>query len=397
MTRALTYQGIPLWRHTRIIQWVLQIVSAVIVVTLVVWFFANIAGAINDRNIPYGFSFLSRDYQTPIGEHFIPFEPSDSFGYALFVAATNTILVSIIGVVLATALGVFIGIARLSGNWLVAKLATAYIEFFRNVPLLVQLLFWFYIVLTLPGVRESYVIAETVYVNNAGISVPWLSPTSGAAYVWLAVAVGAVAAGIALHRRLTRREVEAGRASYPFWSGVGTAALISGIAWIAFAASTGAAPFAISVPEPQGTFGRIEGGFTARAGLLALTTGLVMYTAAFIGEIVRAGIQSVSRGQIEAARSLGLSPLEALRRVIFPQALRVIIPPLISQYLNLTKNSSLGGAIGYSDLTSVAITMTQTAPAISIFMLIMAAYLAMSLTWSIVGNFYNRHIRFTGA
>ena len=140
----------------------------------------------------------------------------------------------------------------------------------------------------------------------------------------------------------------------------------------------------------------MSGGFTARAGLLVLLIGLVMYTASFIAEIVRAGIQSVGRGQTEAARALGLSPMNTLRNVTFPQALRVIIPPLISQFLNLTKNSSLGGAVAYSDLTNIAVTMTQTAPAVSIFMLIMASYLAISLTWSLIGNLYNRHIRFVG-
>ena len=151
----------------------------------------------------------------------------------------------------------------------------------------------------------------------------------------------------------------------------------------------------MSSPEPQGRFGRISGGWTIRAGLMVLLIGLVIYTSSFIAEIVRAGIQSVSRGQVEAARALGLPPMEALRSVTFPQALRVIVPPLISQFLNLTKNSSLGGAVGYTELTNVAITMTQTAPAISIFMLIMAAYLAMSLTYSLIGNIYNYRIRFT--
>ena len=213
---------------------------------------------------------------------------------------------------------------------------------------------------------------------------------------WLASAVVAVVAGVLLHRVLVRREVETGRASYPLLSGCGVAVLIGAASWLIVGAVTGEAPFAVSSPEPQGRFGRIAGGFTIRAGLLVLLIGLVMYTAAFIGEIVRAGIQSVGRGQKEAASALGLSPLAAMRHVTFPQALRVIIPPLISQCLNLTKNSSLGGAIGYTDLTNVAITMTQTAPAISIFMMIMLIYLAMSLTWSLIGNLYNRRIGFTG-
>ena len=395
--RILAYQGIPVWRHIVIIQWTLQIASAVLVVALVAWFFGNIANAIQDRNIPYGFDFLSREYQTPIGEHFIPYQPSDTFGYALFVAATNTAIVAVVGVALATALGIAIGVARLSSNWLVARIAGAYVEFFRNVPLLIQLLFWFYIVLSLPPARNTHVLFGRVYINNAGVSVPWPLPTSGAAYLWMGVAVIAVAVGVVVHRILTRREIESGRASYPLISGAAAAVLIGGIAWAALMIVNGQAPLVVSDPAPQGAFGRIAGGFTVRAGLFVLLIGLVIYTAAFIAEIVRAGIQSVRKGQLEAARALGLSPIGVLRLVTFPQALRVIIPPLISQYLNLTKNSSLGGAIGYSELTSVTITMTQTAPAISLFLLIMAAYLAMSLAWSLVGNIYNWRIGFKGA
>ena len=390
-----TYQGIPVWRHVQVIQWATQILSGILVVVLVVWFFANIANAVQDRDIPRGFSFLDREYQTPIGQHFLPYESSDTFLYALIVAASNTVIVSIVGVVLATALGIVIGVARLSGNWVVSKVALVYIEFFRNVPLLVQLFFWFYIVLALPPVRQGYVIADRVYVNNGGLSIPFPIPTSaGAAVSWFALAIIAVAVGIVVNRILTRRETLTGAASYPLLSGWGTAIVIGAVGWLVVGLLYGSAPLAISVPEPHGTFGRLAGGFTIAGGLVALLAGLVTYTSSFIAEIVRAGIQSVGRGQVEAARALGLPAMEALRHVTFPQALRVIVPPMISQYLNLTKNSSLAGAIGYSDLTNVAKTMTQTAPAVSIFMLIMAAYLAMSLTYSLIGNLYNRHIKF---
>ena len=395
LPRFLTYQNIPLWRHVLIIQWTAQIVSAIVVVALVVWFFANISSAIQDRDIPFGWSFLDREYQTPIGEHFIPYESSDTFLYALGVAVTNTVIVAVAGVILAIFLGIFIGVARLSGNWLVSRLALVYIEFFRNVPLLVQLLFWLFIILALPPVREGYVIANALYINNSGISMPWPLPTNYAfAVIWIGIAVLGIIAGLLLDKHLSRKETETGKSTYPFISGVAATLLIGAAAWLLLSFIAGEAPFAVSVPGPEGRFGRIAGGFTARAGLLVLLVGLVIYTAAFIAEIVRAGIQSVGRGQTEAARALGLSPVDTLRRVIFPQALRVIIPPLISQCLNLTKNSSLGGAVGYTDLTNVAVTMTQTAPAISIFILIMGAYLAMSLTWSLIGNIYNRRIQF---
>ncbi len=392
----LTYQGIPVWRHAQALQWTAQIVSGFLVVFLVAWFLLNIANAIEEREIPYGFSFLSRSYQAPIGQHFLPYETTDTFLYAFAVAAVNTIVVSVVGVILATLLGIFVGVARLSSNWLVARLAQAYIEVFRNVPLLIQLYFWFYMVLALPPVRQGYAIADRVYVNNAGISVPFPFP-EGSAAIWLALAVGGIVAGVGVHRRQILREVATGAASYPLMWGITTAIAIGAVAWIIISVAGGGAPFAVSQPAPQGTFGRITGGFTVSGGLLALLIGLVMYTSSFIAEIVRAGIQSVGRGQIEAARALGLSPMSTLRQVTFPQALRVIIPPLISQFLNLTKNSSLAGAIGYADLTNVAKTMTQTAPAVSIFILIMAAYLAMSLTYSLIGNIYNRRIRIVGS
>ncbi|MCY4086751.1 MAG: ABC transporter permease subunit [Actinomycetia bacterium] len=393
--RSLTYRGIPVWRHVKVIQWAIQIVSGIAVVALVVWFFSNIGNAIQERDIPYGFGFLDREYQTPIGQHFLPYESSDTFLYAFVVAFTNTLIVSVVGVVLATGLGILIGVARMSSNWIVSKVSLAYIEFFRNVPLLVQLFFWFYIVLALPPVREGYVVADRLYVNNSGLTIPGVSASSlAAALAWLGLATIAVVAAVVTYRWLAGREIRTGAASYPLLVGCATAVVIGLIGWVAVGAVSGGAPFTPSIPEPEGAFGRISGGFTVAGGLVALLAGLVMYTAAFIAEIVRAGIQSVGRGQSEAARALGLSGMGVLRHVTFPQALRVIVPPLISQYLNLTKNSSLAGAIGYSDLTNIAKTMTQTAPAVSIFLLIMVIYLALSLTYSLIGNLYNRAIRF---
>ncbi len=394
--RILTYHGIPIWRNVQFIQWVSQIASGVLVVVLVSWFLANIGNAIQERDIPYGFSFLSRQYQTPIGQHFLPYQSSNSFLYAFFVAATNTIVVSIVGVVLATALGILVGISRMSGNWILAKAALVYVEFFRNVPLLIHLFFWFYIVLALPPVRETFIIAQRVYINNAGLSLPWPSPSSlGVAATWGIIAVVAVILGWAVHRRMAQRESDTGEASYPLALGCAATVIIGTVAWLVSSVVSGEAPFFISQPEPQGAFGRISGGFTASGGLMALLVGLVTYTSSFIAEIVRSGVQSVGRAQTEAARAVGLSAMSTLRHITFPQAMRVIVPPLISQYLNLTKNSSLAGAIGYADLTNVAKTMTQTAPAVSIFIMIMATYLAMSLTFSLIGNLYNRRIRFT--
>ena len=391
------YQGIPVWRHAQIIQWATQIVSGVLVVVLVVWFFANIASAVQDRDIPHGFGFLDREYSTPIGQHFLPYKSSDTFLYAFIVAFTNTLIVSIVGVILATALGIVIGVSRMSGNWIVSKAALVYIEFFRNVPLLVQLFFWFYIVLALPTARQGgFDIDQWLYLNNGGLSIPWPSASSvDSALPWVVLVAAGIAAGVAAHRWLSAREIRTGSASYPVLTGWAIAVGVGLVGWVVIGAMSGESPFGISFPEP-GRFGRVPrgSGLTLSGGLMALMAGLVMYTASFIAEIVRAGIQSVGRGQTEASRALGLSGMNTLRHVTFPQALRVIVPPLISQYLNLTKNSSLAAAIGYSDLTNVAKTMTQTAPAVSIFIVIMLAYLALSLTYSLIGNLYNRYIRF---
>ena len=390
----LTYQGIPIWRHIQILQWATQIVSGILVVTLVVWLFANVGNAIQDRNIPYGFGFLDQEYLTPIGQFYLPYSTHDTYLYAFFVAFLNTLIVSVIGVVLATGLGIVIGVARMSGNWIVAKAALGYVEFFRNVPLLVQLYFWLELVLLLPEDQDGYVIADKVYLSNAELSMPWpVISDLGPALAWLGLAATAVFVGILVYRRRGEREVQTGAPSYPILTGALAAVILGAAGWLVVAAVSGSAPFVIAVPEPQGTFGRIDGGFEVSGGMMALLAGLVMYTASFIAEIVRSGLQSVNRGQRESARALGLSWGVALRHVTFPQALRVIVPPLISQYLNLTKNSSLAGAIGFSDLFAVAETMTQKAPTVSIFLMVIVAYLALSLTYSVIGNLYNRTLR----
>ena len=297
--RNLTYQGIPIWRNVCVLRWVSQITSGLLVVLLVSWFFGNIGNAIEDREIPYGFSFLSREYQTPIGQHFLSYEASDTFLYAFFVALTNTLIVSIVGVTLATILGIFVGVCRMSSNWIVSKIALLYIEFFLNVPLLVPLFFWFYVVLELPPVREGYGIAQRMYINNGGLSIPWVSPNGTAvAGIWLLVVALAIVAGFVTHRRLASRERDTGIASYPLIFGVVVTLGISAFAWLLISfgliGSGAEPPFTLSYPEPKGAFGRIAGGLTLSGGLIALLAGLVTYTAAFIA--VRSGSE-VSRTQ----------------------------------------------------------------------------------------------------
>ena len=306
MLRIFAYKGIPVWRHAQVIQWAVQIVSGVLVVALVAWFVTNIGNAIQDRDIPHGFSFLDRESLAPIGQHFLPYEPSDTFLYAFIVGATNTVIVSVVGVVLATALGTFVGVSRLSNNWLVSKAALVYVEFFRNVPLLVQLFFWFYIVLALPPVRNGYAVAERLYLNNAGLSIPWPSLRSlDAALAWLGLAVTAVigrcgdapldGAARGPHRVVARPSFDRCRDHRRHRSRQ-LAYRRRSIGWSAVHHF---------VSRTVGHFWSHLGWVHRLGGLMALMVGLVMYTASFIAEIVRAGIQSVGRGQTEAARGLG--------------------------------------------------------------------------------------------
>ena len=389
MQRLLYPGGIPLWRNVVFIQWAVQIVSAIFVITIVSSFLFNVAYEIQDREIPFGFSFLDDAAQIPIGESLIHYDPSQSYLYGFGVAALNTIKASILGVVLATLLGIIVGVSRLSSNWLLNKLALTYIETIRNIPLLIQLLFWFLIILELPNVREGYVFLDTFYLNNSGFYLPWPTPLGGF-WLWAIVSALGVVAAIYAYKFLQQREIETGKPSYPIIAGFGIFAAFTLIGLVVFT------PLDLVTPEPQGRFGRLQGGARLTGSFFALLIGLVVYTSSFIAEIVRAGIQAVQRGQTEAARSLGLNTNSSLRYVVFPQALRVIIPPMISQFLNLTKNSSLAAAIGYPDLVSVATTMTQIAPAITLIGMVMLTYLAMSLTYSLIGNIYNRMTRYAG-
>ena len=382
--------GIPLWRNVVFLQWLFQIISAIIVIAIVSGFIFNVANEIQDREIPFGFNFLDDAAQIPIGESVIHYDPSQSYLYGFFVAALNTIKASVLGVILATTLGIVIGVSGLSRNWLLSRLALVYIETFRNIPLLIQLLFWFLIILELPNVREGYIFFDAFYLNNSGFYLPWTTPLGGF-WPWAILSVIGLGAAILAFKFLVKREIETGQPSYPIIAGFAIFIVVAVIGLFIFT------PLDLVVPERQeGPFGRLQGGARWSGSFFALLIGIVVYTSAFIAEIVRAGIQAVNKGQTEAARALGLHTNAGLRWVIFPQAMRVIIPPLISQYLNLTKNSSLAAAIGYPDLVSVSTTMTQIAPAISLIGMVMVTYLAMSLFYSALGNIYSRVTRYAG-
>ncbi|MCD6735349.1 MAG: amino acid ABC transporter permease [Burkholderiaceae bacterium] len=352
------------------------------------WFLvANTLHNLSTRQIQVGFGFLSREAGFEIAESHVAFDPSNTYGRAFLVGLLNTLWVSALGIVAATVLGTLVGIARLSSNWLVARLASAYVEFMRNIPLLLQLFVWYGLITELlPPVREAIAFGDLVFLSQRGLRYAWPQAAPG----WSA-AGWALAAAIALAfawRTLAARRQRATGAQWPvFWPAIALLVLLPAAAWLA-----GGAPTGLDVPQLGGF--DFQGGRSLSPEFIALLLGLSTYTAAFIAEVVRGGILSVPHGQTEAAMALGLKPGQRLRLVTMPQALRVIIPPLTSQYLNLTKNSSLAVAIGYPDLVAVAnTTMNQTGQAIEAIAILMAVYLSISLAISLLMNWYAARTR----
>jgi general L-amino acid transport system permease protein len=335
-----------------------------------------------------GFDFLRHTAGFNVNMALISYQETDTYGRVFLVGLLNTLLVAGLGVFFATIIGVLIGIARLSPNWVLARLAGGYVELIRNLPLLFQILFWYLAVLgTLPGPRQSVSLFGEVFINNRGVILPAPVARENVIVVTIAFVV-AILAAIALRIWAKRRHERTGRAFPTFAAGI---ALIVGLPLVAFIAA--GFPIGIDHPRLQGL--NFVGGMRLIPEFLALLIALATYTAAFIAEIVRAGILAVPRGQSEAALALGLRRGQMLRLVVLPQALRVIIPPLTNQYLNLTKNSSLAVAIGYPDLVAVfaGTTLNQTNQAVEIIALTMAVYLAISLLTSIGMNWYNARIQ----
>jgi len=345
------------------------------------WLVGNAERNMAARGLQFGFGFLERTAGIPIGESVIPYTSQDSYARALAVGITNTLRVAVVGIVLATFLGVFLGLARLSANPLLRVLTGGYIEVIRNTPLVLQLVFWQALILQLPAVRNALHPLPGVFLSQRGVRIPGLLANPALGWFLASVAVALLAWWL-LVRRERARQMATGARQPTILPGL---ALLVGLPGLAMAA------FGVPYVEwPELTGFNFEGGLNLSPEFFALLVGLVLYTAAFIAEIVRSGIEAVSRGQWEAARALGLAPGRIMRLVILPQAMRVIIPPLTSQYLNLTKNSSLALVIGYPDLVSVANTaINQTGQAIEVIALFMAVYLIISLATSLAMNFYN--------
>jgi general L-amino acid transport system permease protein len=374
------------WRDPKIRAIAYQVAFVAAVAGFVAFLVHNTLDNIGRQNIATGFGFLKREAAFGIGESLIPYSPADTYGRAFLVGLTNTLHVAVLGVIFATLLGTLMGLARLSSNWLVRKLAQIYVETFRNIPLALQLFFWWGLLNKMsPSPRQAWQILPDVFVCNRGIEYP--VPLASPAYKWVGlVFILGIVLTIVAKKWAARRQAATGQQMPTGWIALG---LVVGLPAVVFLLA--GAPLALDVPVLKGF--NFSGGDTMSPEFAALLIGLVIYTGTFISEIVRAGILAVSWGQSEAAMALGLRSGQRMRLVILPQALRIIIPPITSQYLNLTKNSSLAVIIGFPDLVSIAnTTMNQTGQAIEGIALIMAVYLFISLTISLAMNLYNRAV-----
>ena len=378
--------AIPFWRDAGKRAIGVQIIALFMVGGISYYLFSNTQANLARQSIATGFGFLGKEASFEIGESLIRYSAADSYARALWVGVLNTLQVALIGIILTTILGSFIGIARLSSNWLLSKVAGAFIEVMQNIPILLQLFFWYAIFYeSFPSPRQALNPIKGIFLCNRGFifAIPEAhSAHTAMIWIFLAVLIG----GWFLNRWGYQRQELTGQAFPAGRITVALAIFLPLLVWALYGA-----PTAMDIPELRGF--NFTGGLTLSPEFSALLLGLVLYTSAFVAEIVRAGIQSINRGQIEAAKAIALRPGQVLHLVIFPQALRVIIPPLTSQMLNLTKNSSLAVAIGYADFVAVAnTTINQTGQAIEGVAMIMVVYLFFSLSTSIFMNWYNKHM-----
>lgn len=378
------------WRDIRFLKILAQVIFIIVLLLAAGYLYRNVTANLARQGLTVGYGFMDNPASFGIGESFIPYEPSDTYARALLAGLANTLVVSALGIVLATVLGILAGVARLSSNWLINRFAAAYVGVIRNTPLLLQLMFWYFgVIIQLPAVRQAVELPGPVFLTQRGIYMVWgeATPTFPAWRVFIIVAL--ISIFVVWYALRTAQK----RATVPLspWWNLAYLVVPIMIIWLG-AALQPESPLRPFVPELSGL--NFRGGLRLTPEFAALLFGLVIYTGAFIAEIVRAGIQAVSRGQVEAARSLGLTTGQTLRLVVFPQALRIIVPPVTSQYLNLAKNSSLAVAIGYPDLFSVAGTVfNQTGAALEIITIMMLSYLSISLFTSLLMNIYNRRIQ----
>lgn len=375
----------PIWRNKKALPIIIQLIFVVIVGIFIAFMIRNVISGLEQIGLTLGLGYLDLKASFPISESLISYSPDDPYKKALLVGLLNTFKVSIFGVIIASVIGVFVGIARLSSNWLVQKISTVYVEVFRNTPLLVQIFIWnFAVFLPMPQIQEAASIGS-FYFSNRGASIPWFESHNNTV-LWLIILAVLLILAIILFKKLTTVGINTGKSTYPFVSSVALFIVGYGITFFI----TGNGPFSISIPEFNGN-AAFEGGTSLSIGFLSVLIALSIYTSTYIAEIVRAGIMGVAKGQTEAAKALGFKSSTALRLIIFPQAIRIIIPPLTSQYLNLIKNSSLAMAVAYQDIVGIGNTViNQTGHTIETILIVISVYLLFSLTTSLFMNFFNK-------
>lgn len=374
------------WNDPIIRGWVFQLVVVGLVGSLVWFLVSNTLENLGRQKIASGFSYLEREAGFEIGDTMIAYSPASTYARAILVGLLNTLKIAVLGIFMATIFGTLIGVGRLSPNWLLSKICEWYVEAFRNVPLLL----WLFLIYKLiseafPGPRQALSVLNSFFLSNRGLYFP--VPLANPIHKWmgLGLIVGIIAA-VLVHRWAKKRQDATGLPFPSVKAGLGLMLGIPLLIWLA-----GGAPRGMSWPALSGF--NFEGGTVIQPEFTALLVGLVLYTSAFVAEIVRSGILALHKGQSEAAAAIGLSRGQAMQLVLLPQALRIIVPPMTSQYLNITKNSSLAIAIGYPDLVaSINVTINQTGQAIENVLIIMAAYLTVSLSISAFMNWYNKQI-----
>jgi general L-amino acid transport system permease protein len=371
------------WNNANVRAAFYQVAVVSIILIIGALLISNAQNALSKQGISTGFDFLSQNAGFDIGEKLISFSTDDSFLRAYGVALLNTAKISVASIFFATIVGVIVGTGRLSRNPLINKICSAYVEFFRNTPQLVQLIFWYALITHLPRPRDAFTVGGVAFLSNRGLTIPWLSEGGAVFVAAAAFIVGWLLCSLLSAWIKTRSRQVTFRAGY-------LVALPFGLAVLAFLLAGGT--LSVSVPELTGF--NFRGGTTLSPEFLALLLGLSLYIGAFIAEIVRSGIQSVGRGQIEAARTIGLGPFDTYRKIIFPQALRVMIPPAAVQYVSIVKNSSLGVAIGYPELFNINNTIvTLSGHTVEAIAIMMSIYLAISFVIAILMNVYNRFVQ----
>jgi general L-amino acid transport system permease protein len=381
-------KAVPFWRDERILNILGQIVFVVAVLFIGSLIYQNMRAGLARQGMTLSYSFFNGVSGFDLAESVFPYDRNSTYRQAFLAGLLNTLQVSVVGIIFSTILGVILGVARLSTNFIINRLASFYLELIRNLSLLVFLIFWYLgVFLKLPRVREAVIWPGEIILTNRGMGIPWGIPTGSYPTFRLILLFGLILAVIVFFALRTYSQ-RTGRAPLTLlWSTL-TLILVGLIGWFVLPEK----PLMLDIPAVQGL--NLAGGKVLSPEFTALTSGLILYTAAFIGEVVRAGIQSVSKGQVEASRALGLNGFQSLRLIVFPQAMRVIVPPLTSQYLNLAKNSSLAIAVGYPDLFYVSNTIqNQTGRSVEMIALVMATYLAISLLTSLLMNWYNQRIK----